>query len=141
MKGRDGYAVFFFPQALEALGEPIRPHLHGQDDCTHLKCRTIDTAGSLIELTLDTDAPGGELVDLKVMVPASMVRMIMSARSDEEFGFGPRASASAASTEAEGVAMLPPVGPDGAAAGTRTQAVPDASVPADGEPVRTPELP
>lgn len=91
MNGNEGYAVFFFPQALEALGEPIKPYLlqtEGADP--HLLCREIDTAGALIEMTLEGLAPDGKTVQIELMVPGSMIRMIVSARSDGAIGFSPR---------------------------------------------------
>lgn len=91
MKGRDGYAVFFFPQALEALGEAIRPYL--QDSPVvgpHVPCDEIDTGGALIEMTLKGRMPTGEDVSVELMVPSSMVRMIVSRESGGMFGFGPR---------------------------------------------------
>lgn|SRR5690606_1118203 len=91
MKGRDGYAVFFFPQALEALGDAIKPYL--QDSPVvgpHVPCDAIDTGGALIELTMKGRMPTGEDITLELMVPSSMVRMIVSRESGGMFGFGPR---------------------------------------------------
>lgn len=86
----DRYAVFFFPQALEALGEDAAPYLEGEGDKAHVICREIDTAGALLEMTLDCLTPEGEPIEVELMVPTSMVRMIVSARSDGSFGFRPR---------------------------------------------------
>jgi hypothetical protein len=85
-----GYLVFFFPQALEALGPPIQPYLLGDGDNRHVLCREVDTAGALIEMTLVGQAPDGKIVQIELMVPGSMVRMIVSAHGDERFGFQPR---------------------------------------------------
>ncbi|KQZ66064.1 hypothetical protein ASD53_16655 [Lysobacter sp. Root559] len=90
MEESRGYAVFLFPQALEALGEAIRPYLLDGPAGPHVLCREIDTAGALIEMTLEMQPSEGRPVSLELMVPTSMVRMIVSARSDEAFGFGPR---------------------------------------------------
>lgn len=91
MNGNDGYAVFFFPQALEALGDAIKPYLQEGPAGAHVVCNGIDTGGSLIEMTLDGTNTDGEKVELELMVPSGMVRMIVSAHSDEMFGFGPHA--------------------------------------------------
>ena len=90
MNDLNGYAVFFFPQALEALGDAIKPYLQEGKAGPHLLCREIDTGGALVEMTLDGRTPQGQQVDLELMVPTSMVRMIVSARGEEAFGFGPR---------------------------------------------------
>jgi hypothetical protein len=91
MNGNEGYAVFFFPEALNALGEIIKPYLvqaEGKDP--HILCREIDTAGALIEMTLEGLAPDGKTVQIELMVPGNMVKMIVSARSDGNIGFSPR---------------------------------------------------
>ena len=90
MNGNDGYAVFLFPQALESLGDAIKPYLVDGPGGAHVLCKEIDTAGALIEMTLEGQAPDGTVVRIELMVPGSMVRMIVSAHSDGSFGFGPR---------------------------------------------------
>lgn len=90
MDDNQGYAVFFFPQALEALGDAIKPYLQEGAGGPHMLCREIDTGGSLIEMTLGAHTKDGEVVQMELMVPTSMVRMIVSARTDDTFGFGPR---------------------------------------------------
>lgn len=93
MNGGDGYAVFFFPQALEALGDAIKPYLVEGPAGAHVLCKEIDTGGALIEMTLEINAPDGKHSMIELMVPGSMVRMIVSAHSDGSFGFGPRRDA------------------------------------------------
>jgi hypothetical protein len=114
MDGNNGYAVFFFPQALEALGEAIKPYLRDGPAGPHVVCHGIDTGGALIEMTLSGSTTDGKEVELELMVPSGMVRMIVSAHSDEMFGFGPHALKGA-------VQKVPPVAEeaktDGGAAG------------------------
>jgi hypothetical protein len=64
------------------------------------------------------------------MVPGSMVRMIVSAHGDEQFGFQPRFGGAPVQT-------LPPVGPTAAAAQAAPQGVPTST----GAPVQTPPKP
>src|SRR5690606_24008546 len=90
MNGNSGYAVFFFPQALEALGEAIKPYLQDSPAGPHVLCREIDTGGALIEMSLEGVTADGRTVQLDLMVPGSMVRMIVSSQADGDFGFGPR---------------------------------------------------
>lgn len=119
MKGRDGYAVFFFPQALEALGDAIKPYL--QDSPVvgpHVPCDEIDTGGALIELTMKGRMPTGEDIALELMVPSSMVRMIVSRESGGMFGFGPR------SYETSPPTALPVIGASAPAAEAPAQALP-----------------
>lgn len=101
MPDNNGYAVFFYPKALEALGDAITPYLQEGKGGTHVICREVDTAGSLIEMTLDARTTAGDTVQLELMVPTSMVLMIVSARSDEAFGFGPRIAVEAAAPAAD----------------------------------------
>lgn len=91
MDGNNGYAVFFFPQALEALGEAIKPYLQDGPAGPHVVCHGIDTGGALIEMNLSGSTTDGREVELELMVPTGMIRMIVSAHSDEMFGFGPHA--------------------------------------------------
>ena len=107
MDDKKGYAVFFFPQALEALGDAITPYLVEGGGGTHLLCREIDTGGALIEMTLDGMAANGDVVELEIMVPSSMVRMIVSVRGEEAFGFGPRIPSAIDGLPALGPGALP----------------------------------
>ena len=112
MKGRDGYAVFFFPQALEALGDAIKPYLQDSPAVgPHVPCDEVDTGGALIELTMKGRMPTGEDVTLELMVPSSMVRMIVSRQSGGMFGFGPRSYEAPAP-----VVPLPAIGASSASA-------------------------
>ncbi len=90
MNGSDGYAVFFFPPALDALGEAIKPYLSDGPAGVHVLCKEIDTGGTLIEMTIEVRDEAGKASLVELMVPGSMVRMIVSARGDGGFGFGPR---------------------------------------------------
>lgn len=93
MNDRNGYAVFLFPQALDALGEAIKPYLQDGDAGPHVLCNAIDTGGALIEMTLQGhNADGGELT-LELMVPSAMVRMVVSTHGEGAFGFGLRTEA------------------------------------------------
>lgn len=123
MTGRNGYAVFFFPQALEALGDAIKPYIHDSPVVgPHVACDEVDTAGALIEMTLKGRMPTGEEVDLELMVPSSMVRMIVSRQSGGVFGFGPRSYEAATP-----LPMLPMVGPSAPPAEAPAQAVPESA--------------
>lgn len=90
MTASNDYAVFFFPQALEALGGAIEPFLRDGPSGPHVLCHEIDTSGALLEMTIQGINGEGDSVLRELMVPASMVRMIVSSQSDAAFGFGPR---------------------------------------------------
>ena len=117
MNESQGYVVYFFPQALEALGDAIKPYLREGPGGEHVLCNEIDTAGSLIEMTIDATAADGRSVSLELMVPQSMVKMIVTARSDAGFGFSPRVAPAL-------MATLPPVAGDAPPADARPQALP-----------------
>ena len=78
MNDNSGYAVFFFPNALEALGEAIKPYLQDGPLGAHIPCREVDTSGAFVELTVEGQTAQGQKVALDLMVPGSMVRMIVS---------------------------------------------------------------
>lgn len=87
MSDTNGYAVFLFPPALDVLGDAIKPYLQTGAAGPFIGCREVDTAGAFIEMTLEGRNPDGRSIELELMVPGSMVRMIVSAHSDAEFGF------------------------------------------------------
>ncbi|MCA0395191.1 MAG: hypothetical protein LCH70_13935 [Proteobacteria bacterium] len=89
MNGKGGYAVFFFPQALEVLGGAIKPYLQDSLTGPHVACDEVDTAGGFVEMTLHGRTPEGRDVKLELMVPSSMVLMIVSTQQDGSFGFRP----------------------------------------------------
>ncbi|MDH5834898.1 hypothetical protein [Luteimonas kalidii] len=89
MNGNSGYAVFFYPQALEALGEAIKPYLQEGEAGPHISCSEVDTAGAFVEMTMFGRTAEGQDVTLELMVPSSMVRMIVSSQQAGSFGFRP----------------------------------------------------
>lgn len=111
MSETSGYAVYLFPQAIEALGGAIQPYLQTGPAGPFVPCREVDTGGAFIDMVLEGRAPDGQAVDLELMVPGNMVRMIVSARSDTEFGFYQRHRPGAVILEPG----MPPV-PEGPAA-------------------------
>ncbi len=82
-----GYAVFFFPAALDALGPTIQRYLVTDNGEPHILCREVDTGGAFIEITLDCESEQGTPQSVELMFPANMVRIIMSVHSDGVFGF------------------------------------------------------
>jgi hypothetical protein len=127
MNDTSGYAVFFFPQALDVLGDPIRPFLQDGPAGPHVACATIDTGGAFIEMTIDGRTPEGREVSLELMVPSSMVRMVVSTQSEAMFGFGLRDAEQASKS-------LPVLGPTAEPASAQPEAFPssadDAAPPA-----------
>ena len=128
MNESNGYAVFFFPQALEALGDAIKPYLQDGPMGQHVLCNEIDTGGALLEMTIQGVTTDGKTVMLELMVPGSMVRMVVSSQSDATFGFGPRIPIP--------VTALPAVGPTAEPAQASPEAVPSSA--ADESPASTP---
>jgi hypothetical protein len=95
VNGNAGYAVFFFPQALEALGDAVKPYLTEHPQGPHVLCKEIDAGGAFVEMTLVGKSAEGRDVQLELMVPGNMIRMIVSATNETGFGFGPRAAPAA----------------------------------------------
>ncbi|MFZ5662092.1 MAG: hypothetical protein ACOY9B_05130 [Pseudomonadota bacterium] len=91
-----GYAVYLFDEALQVLGEAIRPYLQDGPGGPHVFCREVDAGGVLLNMQLDGRMGDGKPVAIELMVPTGMVRMIVSARSDGAFGFHPRSQAAPA---------------------------------------------
>ena len=83
------YAVYFHPQALDVLGEAIKPFLTESPAGQYLLCKEIDTGGAFCEMILAQVVPGAKPADVEVMVPTGMIRLVVSASGNEvDFGFG-----------------------------------------------------
>jgi hypothetical protein len=83
------YAVYFHPQALEALGEVVKPFLTEGASGTYILCSEIDTGGSFCEMKVGGADAEGKPRDVELMVPVAMIRLVIStAHAEFEFGFG-----------------------------------------------------
>ena len=87
MPDTPNYAVFLFPQALEALGDPIKPYLRAAPRGPHVVCAEIDASGPFFGMTLVGQGAQGQPLSLEIMVPSSMVRLVMSMHGEHEIGF------------------------------------------------------
>src|SRR3546814_19462845 len=95
--------------------------------------RSIDTGGALLEMTLHDQDSQDRYVALELMVPTSMVRMIVSTRSDETFGFGPHVAAKPAPV-VPSAAAEPPAAPATPAPDTATPPAPAPPAPPPTKP-------
>lgn len=83
------YAVYFHPQAIEVLGEAIKPYLTESAEGKHVLCHEIDTSGPFCEMTLVKADEKGKPVECEVMIPSAMIRLVISITGSEtDFGFG-----------------------------------------------------
>jgi len=81
------YAVFLFPQAVEALGPPIKPYLREAPAGQHIVCAEIDASGPFFGMTLIGQGAKGQPLELEIMIPSSMVKLVMSMHGEHEIGF------------------------------------------------------
>jgi hypothetical protein len=86
-KETPNYAVFLYPTALEALGEPIKPYVREAPQGQHIVCAEIDASGPFFGMTLEGQGAQGQALSLEIMVPTSMVRLVMSMHGEHEIGF------------------------------------------------------
>lgn len=98
MNEASGYAVFLYPPAVEALGAAIAPYLSAGEAGPHVLCDVVDTGGAFVEMHLRREEGGAEQT-IELMVPAAMVRMVVSTHGDAAFGFGPRGAGARATVE------------------------------------------
>jgi hypothetical protein len=87
MPDSPNYAVFLFPQALEALGDPIKPYVREAPVGPHIVCTEIDASGPFFGMTLAGQGAQGQPLSLELMVPSSMVKLVMSMHGEHEIGF------------------------------------------------------
>jgi hypothetical protein len=81
------YAVFLHEGALTALGEVIKPYLIDGPQGMHLACKEIDSGGAFFEVVLDSLDADGVMIEVELMIPAAMVRLVISKHSEGAFGF------------------------------------------------------
>lgn len=81
------YAVFLFPQALESVGSAIEAYLRPGPPDTHLIAKQIDAGGPLFGMILPAHGPQGQIIEIEIMVPHNFVRLVMSVRDEQAFGF------------------------------------------------------
>ena len=81
------YAVYLFPTALDALGDALQPYLRDGPHGRHLMCAEIDAGGQLFEITIPSHDEKGQPIDVEVMFPTSMVRLVVSMHPEAEIGF------------------------------------------------------
>ena len=83
------YAVYFHTQSLDVLGEAIKPYLTDAPEGKHLRCKEIDNVGGFFQVALAGTGADGKPLDVDILVPSNMVRLVLSASGAEiEFGFG-----------------------------------------------------
>jgi hypothetical protein len=118
MSDRNVYAVFLHPGAIDALGPAIKPYLIDSPAGPHLQAVEVDSAGSLFEAVLVGRDNEGRTVEVELMIPIAMIKLVISVRKDEEFGFNSRTARGAADSTpaAEGASPAPSTVAPGAAA-------------------------
>ena len=83
------YAVYFHEQAIDVLGEAIKPYLTESAEGKHVLCHEIDTSGPFCEMTVIKTNEKGHRVECEVMIPSAMVRLVIAVTGAEtDFGFG-----------------------------------------------------
>jgi hypothetical protein len=95
MTDRSAFAVFLHPQAIDALGVAIKPYLIDSPAGPHLQCVEVDSGGALFEMTLIGKNGEGRTVEVELMVPIAMIKLVISVRREGDFGFGAREAAAA----------------------------------------------
>ena len=83
------YVVYFHPAALEALGDAITPYMTEGPSGPYVQCTELDTGGALCEMKVQGKSTADKLVEVEIMVPVAMIRLIVSLPEGErDFGFG-----------------------------------------------------
>jgi hypothetical protein len=94
MNDTTSFAVFLFPQAIDALGEVIKPYLTDAAAVgPHIVCSEVDSAGPLFTLTVQGHNAQGRAIEAELMMPHSFIKLVVSLHSEHDFGFGAREKA------------------------------------------------
>lgn len=81
------YAVFLHPQAIESLGEPIKPYLRDAAGGPRIVCSKVDASGPLFTMRLLGQGDKGEKLELEIMLPVAAIKLVMSMRGEHEIGY------------------------------------------------------
>jgi hypothetical protein len=82
------YAVYLHDNAVEALGEAMKPYLTQGPHGPHILCSDLDTGGTLCEMFVHTHTAEGVEQKTEVMLPVAMVRLVLSVGGvSDGFGF------------------------------------------------------
>lgn len=81
------YAVFLFPSAITELGDAIAPYLHDGPGGKHVLCTEIDSGGALFEMRINALSEEGIVLELELMVPVGMIKLVIAVQQDGRFGF------------------------------------------------------
>ena len=82
------YAVFLFPQAIETLGEAIKPYVTEGSAGPHIVCSSVDASGAFFQMTVPGQDQHGNEIDAELMLPNPCIKMVVSIHNDHGFGFG-----------------------------------------------------
>ena len=80
MADRSAFAVFLHQQAIDALGAAIKPYLIDSPAGPHLQCVEVDGGGALFEMTLVGKNAEGRAVEVELMLPIGMVKLVVQKR-------------------------------------------------------------
>lgn len=80
-------AVLLFPQAVEAIAGALGGHIREGDFGPHILCRQVNSNGPYFEMLFDGQDASGRPVEMEVMLPHGYIRMVMSVRGEDSFGF------------------------------------------------------
>ena len=65
----------------------MKPYLTDGPFGEHVRCTRIDTSGALFQMFISALDVGGNPIEYEIMIPVAMVRLVLSAHDEQEFGF------------------------------------------------------
>lgn len=87
MAHKQTYAVLLFKEALEALGEAIKPFLRTGQFGDFIPCNSVDTNGPLCTLVVDTRVDGPTEMTVELQIPYPMIKLIVGSETEGHAGF------------------------------------------------------
>jgi hypothetical protein len=88
MPNKHTYAVLLFKEAIEALGEAIKPFLRSGQFGDFIPCQSVETHGPLCTLVIDTRSEGATDLTVELQIPYPMIKLIVGTESEGHAGFG-----------------------------------------------------
>ncbi len=87
MAHKQTYAVMLFKEAVEALGEAIKPFQRTGQFGDFIPCLSVDTNGPLCTLVVDNRSEGANELTVELQIPYPMIKLIVGSEVEGHAGF------------------------------------------------------
>jgi hypothetical protein len=87
MASKQTYSVLLFAEAIEVLGDAIKPFLRTGQFGDFIPCQAVETHGPLCTLVVDTRSEGATDLTVELQLPYPMIKLIVGTEAEGHAGF------------------------------------------------------